>query len=103
MEHAPIDLSALAWFAGWAVALGVLFFGGLQLPLQTRLTRGRAFLYNASVVVAAALVVVIANVAMVLHDLHVDLTREKVFTPSSQAMAVVERLQQPVRITYFYN
>jgi gliding motility-associatede transport system auxiliary component len=103
MEHGPTDISALAWFAGWALALAVLFFAGLQLPLQTRLTRKRSFLYNAGVVVAAAIVAVLANVAMVLHDLHLDLTREKIYTPSSQAMAVVDHLQQPVRVTYFYN
>jgi len=103
MEHGPTDISALAWFAGWALALAVLFFAGLQLPLQTRLTRKKSFLYNAGVVVAAAIVAVLANVSMVLHDLHLDLTREKIFTPSSQAMAVVDHLQQPVRVTYFYN
>src|SRR6476646_10864798 len=93
MEHGPVDLNALA----------ALFVAGLQLPLQTRLTRRKSFLYNAGVVLAAAIVVVLANVAMVLHDLHLDLTREKIFTPSSQAMAVVDHLQQPVRVTYFYN
>ena len=45
----------------------------------------------------------LANVASMLHDVHIDLTREKIFTPSSQAMAVVDQLQQPVRLTYFYR
>ena len=103
MEHGATDLGALGWFAGWAIAIAVLFFAGLQLPLQTRLTRGRSLLYNVAVVAVAAIVTVLANVAVVLHDLHIDLTREKIYTPSRQAMTVVDRLQQPVGLTYFYN
>jgi len=103
MEHAPIEWGPLAWFAGWAIALAALFFAGLQLPLQTRLTRGKALLYNGAVIAAAIAIAVLASTALILHDLHIDLTREKVYTPSSQAMTVVDRLQQPVRLTYFYN
>ena len=103
MEHAPIEWGPLAWFAGWAIALAALFFAGLQLPLQTRLTRGKALLYNGAVIAAAIAIAVLASTALILHDLHIDLTREKVYTPSRQAMTVVDRLQQPVRLTYFYN
>jgi hypothetical protein len=103
MEHGQTDLTAIAWFLGWAVALGTLFFAGLRLPLQTRLTRAKSLLYNAGVVAAALLVVVLANAALVLHDAHIDLTREKIYTPSSQAMAVVDQLQRPVKVTYFYS
>src|SRR6266581_3405445 len=42
-------------------------------------------------------------IALILHDAHIDLTREKIFTPSTQAMAVVEQLQRPVRLIYFYH
>ena len=38
-----------------------------------------------------------------LNDTHIDLTREKVYTPSATAMAVVDELRTPVRITYFYR
>jgi hypothetical protein len=31
------------------------------------------------------------------------MTREKIFTPSQQAMAVVDQLRQPVKLTYFYR
>src|SRR5690242_8206535 len=103
MEHSQIEWGALAWFAGWVIALAVLFFAGLQLPLQTRLTQGKALFYNAAVVAAAIATAVLASTALILHDLHIDLTREKIYTPSSQAMLVVDRLQQPVRLTYFYN
>ncbi|HXX11604.1 MAG TPA: GldG family protein [Burkholderiales bacterium] len=96
-------MSAIAWLGGWTVAVAVLFLAGLRLPLQTRLTRGQALLYNAGLVIAGVAVAVLANVALILHDVHVDLTRERVFTPSSQAMAVVDELQQPVRVTYFYS
>ncbi|MFO1158942.1 MAG: hypothetical protein U1E60_08885 [Reyranellaceae bacterium] len=46
---------------------------------------------------------VLANVSLVLNDTHIDLTREKVYTPSATAMAVVDELRSPVRITYFYR
>lgn len=103
MGHAQTDFSAIAWFLGWAVALATLFFAGLRLPLQTRLTHAKSLFYNAGVVVAAILVTVLANVAVVLHDTHIDLTREKIFTPSSQAMGLVDQLRRPVRLTYFYS
>jgi hypothetical protein len=103
MEQAFIDWKAIGWFAGWTIAVAVLFFAGLRIPLQTRLTRARSWLFNAGVVACALIVAIIANAAIVLHDLHLDLTREKLYTPSSQAMAVVDHLQQPVRLTYFYN
>ena len=54
--------------------------------------------------VAAGLGVwVLANVALHLNDTHIDLTREKVYTPSATAMAVVDELRTPVHITYFYR
>ncbi len=103
MEHGALNLAAVGWFSGWIVAVLVLFFAGLRLPLQTRLTRRKAFLLNAVVIAAAIGVIVFANVGLILHDTHIDLTREKVFTPSEQAMRVVESLRQPVRLTYFYR
>jgi ABC-type uncharacterized transport system involved in gliding motility auxiliary subunit len=102
MEHA-LNLSAVGWFAGWIVAVVALFFAGLRLPLQTRLTRRKALLLNAAVILAAIGVIVFANIGLILHDTHIDLTREKVFTPSEQAMRVVENLRQPVKLTYFYR
>ncbi len=46
---------------------------------------------------------VLANVALHLNDTHIDVTREKVYTPSATAMAVVDELRTPVNITYFYR
>ena len=103
MEHGSIELTPLLWIAGWPVALAVLFLAGLRVPLQTRLAGLRSLLFNAGVVVAAVLVAVLASAALVLHDVHVDLTREKLYTPSTQALAVVDELARPVRLTYFYR
>ena len=103
MEHGATDWKAVAWFIGWAIAIAVLFFTGLRLPLQTRLTRVKSLFYNAAVVIAALAVIALANTALVLQDVHIDLTREQLFTPSSQAMAVVDQLRRPVRLTYFYR
>lgn len=103
MEHQSLQLAPLAWFLGWAIAVAILFAAGLRLPLQTRLTRGKSLVYNLAVIVAAVALTVLANAAIILHDLHLDLTREGIFTPSEQAMAVVQHLQQPVTLTYFYR
>ncbi len=45
----------------------------------------------------------LANFALSLHDAHLDLTREAVFTPSQQALEVVDRLERPVQLTYFFQ
>ena len=101
MAHGPIDVAALLWFAGWLAAVGTLLAVGWRLPLQTRWGRTANLLYQLGVVAAAIAVAVLANVAIVLHDVHIDLTREKAYTPSQQAMKVVEELQRPVALTYF--
>ena len=91
------------WFAGWLVAVAVLFALSLRLPLMPRLRRLPRLAYEGAIVVAAIGVAVLANVALVLHDVHFDLTREAVFTPSKQAETVVDRLHQDVKLTYFYQ
>ena len=52
---------------------------------------------------AAVGICALANVALVLHDAHLDLTREKVYTPSAAAMRVVDELDREVSLTYFYH
>jgi ABC-type uncharacterized transport system len=98
-----LDVVNSVWFLGWLVALTVLFVIGLRLPLQPRLRRVPALAYVVGLVVATLGVVALANVALVLHDAHFDLTREGVFTPSAQAEHVVDRLRQDVKLTYFYQ
>ncbi len=97
------DLGNTLWFAGWCLAMLALFILGLRLPLQPRLARARALAYAWGVVLATAAVVVLANVALFRHDVHFDLTREQVFTPSRQAEAVVRGLTREVRLTYFFQ
>jgi hypothetical protein len=101
-EHA-VELHALWWAAGWLVAVLVLFAIGARLPLATGLGAVGSRLYAAACVAAGLGVWVLANVALVLNDTHIDLTREKVYTPSATAMAVVDELRSPVRIIYFYR
>lgn len=102
MEH-TVDPGNVLWFAGWLVAIAVLFVLGVRLPLQTRLRRAGAWVYAAAVVVVSIALVVTANAGLVLHDAYVDLTKEKVFTPSEQAMKVVDGLERDVAVTYFYQ
>jgi hypothetical protein len=98
-----MPLVDLAWLLGWLVAVAGLFAFALRLPLQTRLSALGSRLYAGAVVVLIFAVAALANVALSLHDAHIDLTREEVFTPSRQALEVVDRLEQPVRLTYFYQ
>jgi ABC-type uncharacterized transport system len=101
-EHA-LDLGALGWAVGWLLAVLLLFAAGLRLPLETRLGGLSAWLYRVGCVAAGLGVWLLANLAIVLNDTHIDLTREKVYTPSADALAVVDELKTPVRITYFFR
>src|SRR6266436_201774 len=101
MDH--LDGVNTIWFAGWLIAVAVLFTLGLRLPLMPRLRRLPALAYAAAIVAATLGVAALANVGLVLHDVHVDLTREGVFTPSKQAETVVDRLRRDVKLTYFYQ
>jgi hypothetical protein len=102
-HHGPLALTHLLWFAGWCVAMLVLFVLGIRLPLQPRLARWASLAYTSGSVLLALALVVLANVALVGHDVYFDLTRERVFTPSRHAVEVVERLRQDVQLTYFYH
>jgi hypothetical protein len=97
------DVVNILWFAGLAVALVALFAAGLRLPLMTRLRRLAATAYTAAIVLGALAVVVVANVALFRHDVNIDLTRERTFTPSAAAQDVVQQLDRDVRLTYFYH
>src|SRR5438876_6084487 len=98
-----LDLTNTIWFLGWLIALAVLFVLGLRLPLQPSLRRLPAFGYVTGIVTATLVLLLLANVALVLHDAHFELTREGVFTPSKQAESVVDHLSRDVKLTYFYQ
>ena len=89
------------WFTGVAAALVVLFAAGLRVPVPGR--PARRHLVRVGLVAGAAAITVLANVALFRHDLHVDLTRERAFTPSPEARQVVLGLGQDVELVYFYQ
>jgi hypothetical protein len=97
------DVMNLLWFGGWLVAVSVLFAVALRLPLDTRYRGARRSVYVWGVVAAAVGVVLLANVALVRHDVHIDLTRERTFTPSRATEEVVAGLSRDVTLTYFYH
>src|SRR5712691_13547604 len=97
------NLANTLWFAGWLAALLILFWLGIRLPLQSRPPRLRALAFAWGTVLGALGVTFLANVALVGHDAHFDLTRERSFTPSPEAEAVVRSLTQEVKLTYFYQ
>src|SRR2546422_1423964 len=91
------DLADTLWFAGWLAALLVLFWLGTRLPLQSRPPRLRALALAWGTVLTALGVTFLANLALSRHDAHFDLTRERGFTPSPEAEAVVRSLTHEVK------
>src|SRR5262249_18413486 len=98
-----LDTVNTVWFVGWLISLAALFMLGLKLPLQPRLRRLPPLGHVTATAVGTLALAVLANVALVLHDVHFDLTREGVFTPSQQAGNVVDQLRRDVKLTYFYQ
>jgi hypothetical protein len=90
---------AAAWFVAVLAALGALFAAGVHLPPRPASRR----LAEAGVAVGAVAIVVLANVALFRHDGHLDLTRERAFTPSPEARRVILGLRQDVELVYFYQ
>src|SRR5689334_1505434 len=89
------------FFAAWCAALLLLFSLGLRLPLNLR---GRsAPLATAGVIIAAAGVALLANIALYRHDVFFDLTETGSFTPPPELQTVADSLDRDVSLTYFYN
>ena len=64
-QHGSLEFANLLWFAGWCVALLVLFVLGIRLPLQPRLSRWPSLAYASGSVMLAMVLVVLANAALV--------------------------------------
>jgi len=92
---------AALWFCGVVAALAVLFAAGLR--LRTPLAEPARWLMRTGVIAAALAVTVLANIALYRHDAQFDLTRERAFTPSPEAQQIVQALNQPVQLTFFYQ
>lgn len=103
MDEHQLELGPLLWLVGWLLAVAALFWVALKVPLETRLGGWRQRLFTASLALAAIAACALANVALVLHDGHLDLTHEKTYTPSPAAMRVVGELDREVSVTYFYH
>jgi len=94
-----------AWFFGWIAAVAILFVAALRLP-HWCWSAGNGPLRFARIVVCVVLMIAVtffAYHALVRHDANVDLTREHVYTPDSATIAVVDSIDAPVSLTYFYR
>ncbi|MBI4638008.1 MAG: GldG family protein [Candidatus Rokubacteria bacterium] len=98
---ASSDLLNTGWFGVVLGALVVLFAAGVRLPAGR--AGWRRWLARVLVVTGAATVALLANIAIFRHDVHVDVTRERAYTPSPEARRVVESLTTDVDLTYFYQ
>ena len=90
-------------FAALVAALLALFMLALRLPLRGRGSRLSTWIPTALVTIGAVVVVIAANVALYHHDVHFDVSREGRNTPPAQFTAVIDHLQAPLALTYFYN
>ncbi len=88
-------------FAGVLASLGVLFAAGLRLPTPPE--GARRWLARGALIAASLALVVLANVALFKHDLHLDTTRESAFTPSREAQHIARALTEDVELVYFYQ
>jgi ABC-2 type transport system permease protein len=85
-----------AFFVARCAGLALLLSLGLRL-------RPRNAIASAAAVVAACVIVLVANIALYRHDRHFDLTRTARFTAPQELRDVVAALPRDVTITYFYN
>ena len=101
MTH--LETVNLLWCIGWLVAVCILFALALRAPLQASATRWKGWLTTFGLPIGALAVGIFANMALSLHDVHFDVTLEKVYTPAAQALAVVDQIDRPVKLTYLYQ
>lgn len=95
------EIAGLLWCVGVFTALVLLFVAGLRAPvlIATRHRLASRLLITSGAVAIA----VLANLALFRHDTHLDMTREKAFTPSEETRDIVNALTEPVSVTYFYQ
>ena len=91
----------MLWFAAVMAALAILFAAGLRLPVPP--AGPRRWALRTAVLAGGVAAVLLANIALYRHDAHLDLTRERAFTPSPEARQVAAALQQEVDLVYFYQ
>ena len=83
------------------VALLCLLVAGLRLPVAR--AGWRRWGSQGLVILGAVALTLLANVALYRHDVHVDVTHERAFTPSPEAQRVVQGLTTDVDLLYFYQ
>lgn len=103
LHHHTVWSSDVFWVFGWLVAMAVLFWFAIRLPLQAGRSGLATLGFSVAVVTTYAGVLLLANAALEGHHLYFDLTREKVYTPSDKALEVARTLERPVNVTYFYR
>jgi hypothetical protein len=101
MSEAGFSWGAVAWALGVLVLLGGALAYAARLNLAGAGRRGR--LLRGAVVAGAVALTLAANIALYKRDAHLDVTRERAFTPSADALQLVASLDRDVEITYFYQ
>ena len=98
-------MSEIAWFGGWVIAIVIVYASALRLlgwcwAAPGRWQRALRLTLVGTFILAMT---AFANVALVRHDRQIDLTSAHHYTPNAQALAVIDALNRPVALTYFYR
>src|SRR5580704_4709904 len=101
MSGEESDWLGALWFAAIVAALVVLFAAALRVRVYG--AGWRRWALRLGLIGGALAATLAANVAIYRHDAHLDVTRERAFTPSREAEDVVRSLQEPVDVVYFYQ
>jgi hypothetical protein len=101
MTESGFDWLGLLWALGVLAALAIAL--GATAPLNVGgAGHGRRW-RRVALVVGAVILTLAANMALYRRDAHLDVTRERAFTPSAETARFVAALDRDVELTYFYQ
>jgi hypothetical protein len=101
MSEAGFSWGGLVWAIGVIAVLAAALAFAARINLAGAGRRGA--LLRAALVAGAVALTLAANIALYKRDAHLDVTRERAFTPSEAARQLVTGLDRDVEITYFYQ
>ena len=97
----PTDLTNV--LAALAVLVALVFLGAVGTHVPVPHAGWRRWGVRGLLISTAVVLTLLANIAFYRHDVHIDITHERAFTPSPEAERVVRSLGSDVQLLYFYQ